>query len=87
MFLLSYIYIQIKHTNISQHHNNQPHATRQQPTALAVPRETGFGLISNVTLPNGDSPLLPIVTHGDLHCLKTHIERPVYCKHFFSTSL
>lgn len=43
MFLLSYIYIQIKHVNISQHHNNQPHATSQQPAALAVPRETGLG--------------------------------------------
>ena len=87
MFLLSYIYIQIKHTNISQHHNNHPHATSQQTTALAVPRETGLGLISKVTLPNGDSPLLPSVTHGSLHCLKTHMERLFYCKHFFSTNL
>lgn len=28
----------------------------QQPTALAVPRETGLGLISNVTLPNRGLP-------------------------------
>lgn len=56
MSLLSYIDIQIKHINISQHHKNQPHATSQQTTALAVHRETGLGLISNVTLLNQALP-------------------------------
>jgi len=56
MFLLSSVYIQIKHRNTSQHHNSQPHATSQQPTAPALPGATGLGLISNVALPNQGLP-------------------------------